>query len=307
MNKAGREKGSKKGKEKEDQAAPREKSALRAQTAFSESIEAINTDLMSSEVRLDSFPLPSPEALESQLENLYPGKAMREFSRSKDSVAVPRSGCCSGGWCGAGCGYQYQGFREVPRNHIYESDLELSVHGSGAGARARLLGVQDGDVTLDNGFSSISADDYLKFRLNPLIQTYSRESPKLVMQFKYLYLLIFFTAALSSVLTLVGQELWIPLVVGASAGCSSVMEFGNLQTRVLNTNKALLALRNLLIWWEGLSMVQKRLPQNKAILVEAAEAAAEAEQGIAMSFKVKKAESSDDADGDEADNAPEKK
>ena len=52
---------------------------------------------------------------------------------------------------------------------------------------------------------------------------------------------------------------------------TAVSDFEQLTSRLRNVNQCKMALENLLIWWESLSMVEKRLPVNKEYLVKVAE------------------------------------
>ena len=49
------------------------------------------------------------------------------------------------------------------------------------------------------------------------------------------------------------------------------MDFEQLTTRVRNLNLARMELEGLHIWWQSLSMVEKRLPANKEYLVKITE------------------------------------
>eukprot|EP00931_Biecheleriopsis_adriatica_P061314 TRINITY_DN36869_c0_g1_i1.p1 TRINITY_DN36869_c0_g1~~TRINITY_DN36869_c0_g1_i1.p1 ORF type:complete len:863 (-),score=120.68 TRINITY_DN36869_c0_g1_i1:207-2753(-) len=251
------------------------KQVLRAQTVFSVNIDAINRDLMASEVRVDALQSVSKETVQSELDSLYPGHAAR--------AKVPGSLCC-----------------RICSEDIHEDEEDPSMGdvSSAIGGTARLLGAQE--EVGDNGVSALSADDYVKFRQAPLIRQYAKQSPILARQVYMLYLLIFCTTALSSLLTFLKYEMWIPVVVSTSAALSTIMDFTNAQTRLRNNNKALADLHGLTLWWDGLSLMNKRMAKYKETLVDVTESIVQQELGATFNPS-KQNQKTDDGEDDEAD------
>jgi len=73
------------------------------------------------------------------------------------------------------------------------------------------------------------------------------------------------------------MDSWVPFLVSIISFLSAVLEFENLPAQQRNVNQSLESLKNLRVWWQSLSMVERRLPGNKEILVDASEATADAE------------------------------
>jgi len=137
-------------------------------------------------------------------------------------------------------------------------------------------------VQRDDGFSLVTAEDYVEFRLMPTVHAYRRRA----MLFSRINAAIqaakFLLVSITSALSLFGQVLWIPLVVAASYALTSAGDFEQLTNKLRNINQALLQLENLCVWWESLSMVEKRQPNNKEYLVVSAEKNMDAEVSAFM-------------------------
>ena len=67
-----------------------------------------------------------------------------------------------------------------------------------------------------------------------------------------------------------------------------------LSTKLHAVNGAILSLENLLVWWESLSLVQKRQPEAKEYLVKTTEEAVSAEIAWAKSVSKKRQPRTDD-------------
>ena len=66
---------------------------------------------------------------------------------------------------------------------------------------------------------------------------------------------------------------WMPIAVSFYASLNATMEYMQLSPQLRQTNGALTALKNQKLWWESLTMVQRRMEENKQQLVIASEAA----------------------------------
>merc|ERR1719321_1394039 len=90
---------------------------------------------------------------------------------------------------------------------------------------------------------------------------------------------------------------WVPVVVALIGAISAIMDYEMYVARLGLVNGAQLTLRNLLIWWESLSLIDRRLPESKQYLVETTEQSVSAELAWAKTAAKKKPKSS--AEGDE--------
>jgi len=69
----------------------------------------------------------------------------------------------------------------------------------------------------------------------------------------------------------------VPLVVSSTTAVVAVQSFEQLSPRVRNLNAAVAALKSLRIWWQSLSMVEKRMPTNKNHLISVTEGTVDVE------------------------------
>ena len=67
--------------------------------------------------------------------------------------------------------------------------------------------------------------------------------------------------------------------LGISAVFGSITAYMDLEEKLRRTNSALVSVRNLMVWWHGLSVIEKRIPSNKTMLVETMESIILAEAG----------------------------
>eukprot|EP00931_Biecheleriopsis_adriatica_P061316 TRINITY_DN36870_c0_g1_i1.p1 TRINITY_DN36870_c0_g1~~TRINITY_DN36870_c0_g1_i1.p1 ORF type:complete len:169 (+),score=42.06 TRINITY_DN36870_c0_g1_i1:220-726(+) len=159
--------------------------------------------------------------------------------------------------------------------------------------------LHEDDFLRDNGFQLVTAEDYVFFRLLPLIQYYNRRAIHLTNLGTGLQIFVFFLTALMSTATVLHFERWVPFIVALITSTNSTLEFENINTQLRNINQSLEALKNLRIWWQSLSMVERRMPSNKEILVSSTEATADAEiSAWIKTLKDKKQSASEDEEAE---------
>jgi hypothetical protein len=133
------------------------------------------------------------------------------------------------------------------------------------------------DFLCDDGISVITADDYVFFRFMPLIQYHTAISKFLTTRVQHLQIMQFFLTGVLAGARPLRFERWVPFFVALITVITGTLEFENYPARLRNVNQSLECLKNLRIWWQSLSMVERRLPKNKELLVLGAEATADSE------------------------------
>jgi len=119
----------------------------------------------------------------------------------------------------------------------------------------------------DTGFGPMSAENYVRFRMLPKLIAYSKLSPvqsKRKTQFKMLAI------GLSAATTLLGaldRSVPVPLIVQLGSALAGWEAYKQMNISVKLTNSAVGQLERLVLWWQSLSMIQKRRPDNKERLV----------------------------------------
>jgi len=160
-------------------------------------------------------------------------------------------------------------------------------------------GTEPDDLT-----TAISIETYVHSRVRPYAAHLEKQAPLLSRRLQLLDLLVFMCNSAGAILAVVVVDTtslatFVAISVAFAATFSSMIEYHNLQAQVTATNGALRDIHNLLVWWAGLSMVDRRTRFTKyhvvgtlercLISTVAAEAAA-----------VMQGESADGADGQQS-------
>merc|ERR1712139_527178 len=104
-----------------------------------------------------------------------------------------------------------------------------------------LLGITDtGNVgrDVDNGYSIISGEDYVRFRLQPYLLTFTKKAPRLAMLQRIMQTLLFLVTLASGILGVFRLNILMPVAVSMGAVVQASMDFMNLSTQVRKTNQA---------------------------------------------------------------------
>lgn len=149
-------------------------------------------------------------------------------------------------------------------------------------------------VHCDDGFSPLNSEDYIKFRLDPTLEAFHVKAPELQRSYTIIQTLVFLCTGLNAILALLMMTEWMPVVVAVTSFLAGLSEYQMLSTKLHAVNGAILSLENLLVWWESLSLVQKRQPEAKEYLVMTTEQAVSAEIAWAKSVSKKRQPRTDD-------------
>lgn len=133
------------------------------------------------------------------------------------------------------------------------------------------------DVPIDDGFSPMTGEDYIAFRLIPLLRKYDTLSPRLYCAVSVFQVCIFLATAVNTGLAMMKHTVYIPAMVSFVGSLNAISDYEMLNQRLTAVNAANATLQNLLIWWDSLSLVDRRLNSSKQYLVETTEAAVTAE------------------------------
>jgi len=125
--------------------------------------------------------------------------------------------------------------------------------------------------TFDDGLSTLSAEDYVRFRLLPMLGEVSSETPGLSKRVFGTSVTVTIMSVASSSLSVFGLTVFIPAMLALSGALTSWNSYKQNEQRLLQKNIATGNLHALLLWWDGLTMIEKRVPTNKNTLVYQAE------------------------------------
>ena len=124
----------------------------------------------------------------------------------------------------------------------------------------------------ENYFKSIiRSNEYVDLRLKQKIQEYQNVLPPFDRQLKQLQLFIILVTSLGSFFVAIELHQWVPVLLGLTAGAEWIVSYRQLDGRLPAINHALGELIQLLLWWDGLSILQQRMPYYKEQLVTSTE------------------------------------
>ena len=128
-------------------------------------------------------------------------------------------------------------------------------------------------VPKDDGLSPLSAETYVRIRLLPMAASYAKKAPGLATAVHVSAVLGVVLSVASSALSTFDLSVFIPAALAVSGAVTAWTSYQQIDLRLLQTNAALGRL-NLLVWWEGLTMIEKRVPSHKETLVKSTEVCA---------------------------------
>jgi len=129
----------------------------------------------------------------------------------------------------------------------------------------------------DDGFAAVAGDDYIHVRTMPAIaqlENLSRRHERAVFA---LQILVFLGTMLNAVVAVFKMDILMPLIVALIGSVSAILDFHRFEQRLQGVNGALSSLRNLIIDWESLTMVEKRQQWALEHLVEVTEQAVDSD------------------------------
>jgi len=247
--------------------------------AFSTELERINVDAIGSDIRTDYLEAPPQSAMEELKDEFYNSrKVWQEYEAQRFSINgfLWRNACCG---CYRRAFIKSEAYRKLNTVSRPETEnlLEEDFWDQVGGDFMHNPHAVDSEYLRDDGLGLITAEDYIHFRFLPMLQYYSYRSKQLTIIVQSLNVLIFFCTATVAAAGSLEMDSWVPFLVSIISFLSAVLEFENLPAQQRNVNQSLESLKNLRVWWQSLSMVERRLPGNKEILVDASEATADAE------------------------------
>eukprot|EP00931_Biecheleriopsis_adriatica_P061979 TRINITY_DN37305_c0_g1_i1.p1 TRINITY_DN37305_c0_g1~~TRINITY_DN37305_c0_g1_i1.p1 ORF type:complete len:893 (-),score=177.76 TRINITY_DN37305_c0_g1_i1:68-2746(-) len=165
----------------------------------------------------------------------------------------------------------------------------LSEH---AGQYVPLLVTAEHGADVDDFVSSISTEAYVKFRLEPMHRLFSAQAPRLSRQLKAFQIAIIVLATAGTLLAALKLQVWIPVSVALGNALHAKMQSNGLIPHLQATNLGIMSMRNLLIYWRGLGLMERRMPHVRERVVRTLEAASLAEvassldgSGVLLSWK----------------------
>ena len=131
----------------------------------------------------------------------------------------------------------------------------------------------DGCGPVDDGLTLLTADDYLTYRMLPMIAELTTKTPRLSSWSSTFTILVLILSVSAAALSTFERSDFIPAALALSGGITAWASYQQTDLRLILTNNSLSQLNQLLVWWDGLTMIEKRIPINKETLVMTSEMA----------------------------------
>jgi hypothetical protein len=125
----------------------------------------------------------------------------------------------------------------------------------------------------DDGFSSLSPEQYVKLRLGDQLGYYKKKTVTLETTLQRMQWLIYGLGGIGTFLAAVGLQLWIALTITIVGVITVYLEFQQVENSLVQYNQTAADLENLKSWWASLSSSQKQDNGNYDKLVDLTETA----------------------------------
>ncbi len=129
----------------------------------------------------------------------------------------------------------------------------------------------------DDGFSDLTADQYIHWRIEDQFDYYRSKAKKLAKELQRSQWLIYIFGGLGTLLAAIQLEIWVAVTSSLVAALGSFLEFKRVETNLIGMNLAASDLYDIRAWWRALSDSAKQQTGNKATLVKSAEAVIQSE------------------------------
>ncbi|CAE7233654.1 unnamed protein product [Symbiodinium natans] len=129
----------------------------------------------------------------------------------------------------------------------------------------------------DSHHAPASPDDYIAWRLSPLLRFYQKRIPTYQRRRLLMQALFMISTTLTAVLSAADQTSWTAIVVSISSALGSWQEFSGVDKKLERYGSVVGILRNMMLWWQTLPDVDKANIRHIENLVERTENAAYSE------------------------------
>jgi len=126
----------------------------------------------------------------------------------------------------------------------------------------------NGAAGKDDGYSTLSAEQYIKIRIDDQLSYYQNTAFKLEKQLKTFQWLILLSGGVGTFLAAAGFPIWVALTTTLVATFVSFLEYKQLENTLIKYNQTRTELSNIKLWWISLSNSERTKEENKDKLVQ---------------------------------------
>ncbi|MDX2217103.1 MAG: DUF4231 domain-containing protein [Oculatellaceae cyanobacterium bins.114] len=155
--------------------------------------------------------------------------------------------------------------------------METQVNQTGLEAYKGKLPPQYSTAEGDDGFSDMTAEQYLLWRIEDQFTYYQRKSVKFTTELQRFQLVIILLGGLGTALAAFNLEIWVAISGALATAFATFLEFKGVETTIVACNTAAADLYDVRTWWRALSDDSKASSANIETLVQSAEAIVQSE------------------------------
>jgi len=145
---------------------------------------------------------------------------------------------------------------EYINNHLMKTDV--AIHGfDNHDYTGAIPPEMYGAAGKDDGYSMLSADQYIKIRIGDQLNYYRGRVSKLHKQLKRLHWLILSIGGAGTFLAAAGLQIWIALTTSLGAVFLTFLEYRQVENTIIKYNQTVSELLNIYTWWESLTFRQR--------------------------------------------------
>lgn len=130
----------------------------------------------------------------------------------------------------------------------------------------------------DDGFSALTADQYIKIRIDDQLNYYKSRTAKMERQLKRCLWLIYIMGGIGTFLAAIKLELWVALTTSIVGIFTTYLEYVQVENNLMIYNQAISSLTDIKTWWSILPGDQMQKGENTQKLLDSAENIFQAEQ-----------------------------
>ena len=125
-----------------------------------------------------------------------------------------------------------------------------------------------GAAGMDDGFSFLTPERYIKMRLGDELSFYQGRTVGLEQQLKRWQWAILIAGGVGTLLAAVGLELWVALTTALVAAFTTYLQYRQVEGTLTQYNQAATNLANVQTWWMALSGEEQAKQENVELLVD---------------------------------------
>ena len=121
--------------------------------------------------------------------------------------------------------------------------------------------------SFDDHYSPTQPDEYIRLRILKSLRFYRKRLPTYAKKKEFSQWTIMLGTATGALIAFIGFAPQVAIISSVTAAIASWMEFTTTAAKIARYNGIIVALTNLLLWWDSLSLVDKASPLNIDTLV----------------------------------------